>query len=488
MKQLIILILLISLSKLAVAQSNFYKQYSSNGYDFGQGIVGLPDSSYVITGTSSSFTEGPAQMFLLKVDSLGNFIWSNHYGGSETDGGRRVKYIEGEGFFVGGYTNSSGHGAYDFALWKIDENGNEEWFKTYGTIGWERIHHMAITADNGVILVGETNNTTDGFTDIYIVRTDHDGTVLWEKQIENPGDDNALTIKQFDNSTFIVGGYFYNSSSGFKQAWLTKLEDDGTELWTQVWGDDYDFDIADIEMYNQQIVSVGARTTVGDDEERWFILKVDSDGAVLTSWFELTLNHFKAVGITTHDNLGVFSICTSYSGTEFSYGLEDLYVYAFTHSPSYLGQLGGVNYATSQVFGEMITTYNRGTIMTGYNENIGPGGSSIFILRMGKGQPYSDAGDDFTTTPLISVEQVSSSETITIYPNPSTDKIRIKSEDSDGQLFLIRINDLSGRKILSLETHNLNQTVIDASMIAKGVYTMIIENESNTAIRKIEIR
>lgn len=487
MKRLIVLILLISLSNLVAAQSNLYKQYSSNGYDFGQGIVGLPDSSYVLTGTSSSFTEGPSQMFLLKVDSLGNFIWSNHYGGSETDWGRRVKYIEGDGFFVGGYTNSEGNGAYDFALWKIDESGNEEWFKTYGTIGWERVHNMAITADSGVILVGETNNTNDGFTDIYIVRTDHDGNVVWEKQIENPGDDNALAITQLDDTTFIVGGYFYNSATEFKQAFLMRLQDDGTELWTQIWGDNYDFEIADIEIYNQLIFSVGTRALEGQ-EEYLLILKTDSDGIVLTSSVESALNDIRGLGITLHQYTDAFCIGVSYSGTDFSYGLEDLFFYGYTHHPFYYGNLGGVQYGTSQVFGEMITTYGRGTIIIGYNEDIGPGGSSVFILRIGSGQPYSDSGDDFTTTPLISVEQLTSSENIIIYPNPVKDKIRIKSEDFDGQLFTVRMSDLSGREILSLETHNLNQTVIDISTVEKGIYTLIIENESNTLIRKVEVK
>jgi hypothetical protein len=40
------------------SQTEFYKIYTNNGYDFGQGIVQLEDSSYVITGSSSSFVEG----------------------------------------------------------------------------------------------------------------------------------------------------------------------------------------------------------------------------------------------------------------------------------------------------------------------------------------------------------------------------------------------------------------------------------------------
>lgn len=368
------LFLFVSLSALTFAQSNLYKQYSNNGYDFGQGIVELPDSSYVITGASSSFLDGPSEMFLLKVDSLGEYIWSKHYGGLETDWGRRVKHIPTIGYYVGGYTNSSGNGAYDFALWKVDESGNEEWFKTYGTEGWERVHDMVITIDSGVILVGETNNTIDGYTDIYIVRTDIDGNVLWENQIDNPGDDNALVVKQFDDSTYIVGGYYYNTATNFKQAWLKRIQDDGTELWTQTWGDASNFDVADIEIYNSTIYGIGG-STPNDATHNMAVYKIDgTDGTVLV--LDVVPNNFyHGEGIASFFNNGAFIVCASYFDEAASYGYEDLWYYGYTGDPYYYGNLGSIKYHTSQHLGELNTTYNFGAVSVGYNENIGPGGS-----------------------------------------------------------------------------------------------------------------
>ena len=87
------LLFLFILSPILVSgQIDFYKIYTNNGYDFGQGIVQLEDSSYLITGSSSSFQNGASQAFLLKVDSLGNYNWSKNFGGSESEGGRRVLY------------------------------------------------------------------------------------------------------------------------------------------------------------------------------------------------------------------------------------------------------------------------------------------------------------------------------------------------------------------------------------------------------------
>ena len=81
-------------------QISFYKLFTNNGADFGQGITQLEDSSYVITGSSSSFINGPSQAFLMRIDSMGNYMWSNHYGGAEIESGRRVLYTKNFGYFI----------------------------------------------------------------------------------------------------------------------------------------------------------------------------------------------------------------------------------------------------------------------------------------------------------------------------------------------------------------------------------------------------
>lgn len=489
MKVLVLLIILL-LSGLGYSQSNFYKQFSSDGYDFGQGIVELPDSSYVITGASSSFQDGPSQMFLLKIDSLGNYDWSHHYGGSETDWGRRVKYIENEGFFVGGYTNSSGNGAYDFALWKISENGTEEWFNTYGTSGWERMYDMALTADSGLILVGETNNTSDGLTDIYIVRTDYNGNVIWENQIENPGNDNALVIEPIDDSTFIIGGYFYNNLTNFKQAWLTRIQDNGVQLWEDVWGDNNHYEIADldIDVINQKVYGVGGKVNAALDQSQLYVLITDESGVLFNSTTQNNSGEI-AVGVTSHNAPDRFAVCTS-NTSQFSYGKEDLLFFSFTYNGTYFSSIGAVQYASTQVLGEIITTYNNGAIAVGYNEDIGPGGSSVFVIRMGKDQPYISSNDDFSTNPLVSVETVESNQEIIIYPNPASDQLNITSSISSSSDVEVLLLDLIGKEILITKVNGLQETHIDISSVSTGMYVLVIKNNAQEVIynQKIEVK
>src|SRR5690606_3590882 len=108
MKQILTLII-IFLSVVVSAQNiHFIKTYGNSGYDYGRDIKQDIDTGYIATGSSSSFTSGTADAFLLKVDSLGNFKWSYNYGGSGADWGESVVVLEEGGYAIGGFTNSFG--------------------------------------------------------------------------------------------------------------------------------------------------------------------------------------------------------------------------------------------------------------------------------------------------------------------------------------------------------------------------------------------
>jgi hypothetical protein len=193
----------------AAGQIKFFKVFSDNGYDFGQGVVQLDDSSYMVTGASTSFEDSPSQVFLLKADKEGNHVWSKHYGGSETDFGRRVLNWNDSVFFLTGYTNSFGAGAYDFYMVKVDENGEFIDQKTYGYEGWEKLNDALITPDSSLVLVGESTSTSNSNRDFYIVKTDKNGDTLWTRKFGSSGEDFLNAVVQLDATSFYaVGGHF----------------------------------------------------------------------------------------------------------------------------------------------------------------------------------------------------------------------------------------------------------------------------------------
>lgn len=133
----------------------FFKYFSGTGYDTGQGIAQLEDSSYIITGLSGSFGEN-SEAFLLKLSKAGQYQWSNHYGGNEADWGRRVLYNQDLGYYIVGNSNSYSSGDYDALVVKTDLLGNQLWSKTYGTGNWEQINDAVFASDSGIVMVGSS--------------------------------------------------------------------------------------------------------------------------------------------------------------------------------------------------------------------------------------------------------------------------------------------------------------------------------------------
>ena len=126
MKQYYYLLLVIFLNgAFSFGQVKFFKIFTDNGYDYGQGIVQLADSSYMLTGSSSSFGDAPSQVYLMKLNSLGEFQWSKNFGGVEGDWGRRVLNWNDSIFYVAGYSVSPISGFFTNYLWKYDAAGNQ---------------------------------------------------------------------------------------------------------------------------------------------------------------------------------------------------------------------------------------------------------------------------------------------------------------------------------------------------------------------------
>lgn len=466
-------------SSLGFGQISFYKQFSNNGYDYGQGITQTEDSSYLVTGWSSSFVEGASEAFLLKVDSLGEFKWSRHYGGSESDGGRRVMYIQNHGIYIAGYTNSFGNGAYDFYLVKTDTDGNQLWDMTYGTSGWERVLDAALTRDSGVIMIGETTNTSDGLTDIYMVRTDKDGNEVWSQQLGGVGEDQVMAIEPFDDYTYIVGGKTYVEDSALCKALLFKLHEDGTILWSDTVGANgyYQFNALSIVESNGDIAAVGMNIFPSGDTAI-FESKSNSAG---TFYF---LNQALLAGIDYYTGLASFGtgdrfVAMQNYDNEYAYGGLDLTV---SQNYSYLGwenTIGGVNYAGDEIGGELIPTSDHGAIIVGYNTPTEIGGSNVFLLKLYPNSAFIGSNDSFTAEPLVGISNLSKDELLTVYPNPASGMVHFALEP--GKTYTVNVVDQMGRANLS--TTFMQMCELDLSSLRSGTYLIHVQDEEGQHYR-----
>lgn len=470
--RIIIVILLLFAASFTFGQINFYKQYSEEGYDFGQGILQMEDSSYVITGSSSSFGDYQSQAFLLHVDSLGNVLWSNNYGGMESDWGRRVLYKDGFGFFIAGYTNSIGNGAYDYYLVKTDVNGVEEWETSFGGSGWEKVHDAALTRDSGVIMVGESSSNLTNHKDIYIVRTNKTGDEVWSTTIGNDGDDWATTVKTYQDSTFLVAGSTYVTDSLHTRGFFMQFHEDGTLLWGDTIHFNGNVEINDFILSNDSIRAVGNYFHDGDSSN------VMTFSYVITTESFFTLDTLNTGGHLTGEKIAsyrdaTFPFLVAYnivSSQNFPIG-PDLNVGYYLSGLWYAGAAALINHEGPDIAGQMISTSDGGAALVGYTSTDGMGGGNIFLCKFGVELNFPTILGVTAVNSFVSIEEFSEFEQTIIYPNPANDVFTIETQSNEAMSLVIY--DVVGKSILVKAFQGTE--VVDVSMLHSGAYLVEIQ-------------
>jgi len=482
-------ILFFFLIQSAFGQAKFFRVYSGNDEDGANGVVQLEDSSYIVTGSSSSFDGAASQAFLLKLDSLGNYVWSIDYGGDEVEEGRRVLYVSGSCFYIAGFTNSIGNGAYDFYLAKTDLNGQLLWERAYGGYGWDRVHDAAITSDGGVIMVGESASTVLNDLDMYMVRTDQNGDTLWTKQIGAEGDDLLESVVPLNDSIYYAFGSTFVTDSLLNKAYVICFHENGTVLWEDTLGTDGNYYIhgACLDTVSNELVAVGHVEGPTHQSIDYLFIRMQLDGTVID------IGNGNAAGIQEYRLVTAYGVTSKrYIGwnyfDQWSAGTGD--AAAISKHDSVMGweQTGFVvNFAKPDEINELIPTSDGGAIGVGRtHEQFVDGPSRMYIAKIG---PNDDYPQEWTITPfviegLVGLYDVAESGfPLSIFPNPTTGLIHLEADVNES--VYMEVLDQMGRVIRS-EKLSLPAT-IDLLELESGVYHLNLRTESSFASKRLTI-
>lgn len=212
------------------------KTYGGKGREWGYALQQSTDGGYVLTGYTSSVGPGEMSVYLIRTDSFGNVLWEKTYGGVYTDAGTCLQRTADGGYVVGGWSCSYGAGDYDVYLVRTDNVGNELWAHTYGGSGHDYGSSIEQTSDGGLVIVGSTNSFGAGGYDVYLIRTDPAGSILWDRTYGGPDDDYGYSVEMTPDGGYILAGETFSFGAGEQDVYLIRADSLGSTLWTRTYG------------------------------------------------------------------------------------------------------------------------------------------------------------------------------------------------------------------------------------------------------------
>lgn len=483
MGNLIRLFVFLLVTNVGYSQIKFFNFYTDTGVDKGEGVIQLEDSSYVVTGSSSSFVNGSSQAFLMKVDSLGNHIWSKHYGGVEFESGRRVLHKKDVGFYICGFTNSIGAGGFDFYLVKTDESGVFEWENSYGGTGWEKVHDALITVDTNIIMVGETSSNATDNKDIYIIQTNQFGDTLWTRTFGGIGDDYATSILEIDDTTFIVGGRYFNEDSLLIKSWISKMHVDGSVYWENQYGVNQNSWLNAMHFDGSVIRGVGGKSGTDSYGIDAYIMAVNENGTFYEESSPFNENRNEYVGLIQYGDSDEFYRPKKSRQDALPEFDDDIVVERM--SP-FFGWLSNyvIAHLDADVLNQIIPTNDGSAIMIGYSTGFISGGNEIYLCKFGPDNDYPDMVNDFVVNSVVTVSEEELNEQIRVYPNPSNGSFNVSIKNDDFNL--IALYDALGNRVYSSDFNSIGD--IEVKGLPSGYYMLVVSGNSQVIRRKIIIQ
>jgi uncharacterized delta-60 repeat protein len=265
------------------------KTYGSTDDEWAHSVQQTVDGGYIVAGWESpsglQFDGGyimagsVAHALLVKADASGNMNYLGTYGEIGDSRAYSVKQTSDGGYIIAGCTSSSGTGGYDFWLVKTDASGNMEWSKTYEDLWDEYACSVQQTADGGYILAGYTCYFLTGLSDMWLVKTNSNGDMEWNKTHGGTGDDGAYSVQQTTDGGYIVAGYTTSFGAGGYDFWLVKTNSTGDMQWDRTYGGKgEDRAYSGQQTSDGGYIAAGSTGSFGAGEEDIWLVKTNSSG------------------------------------------------------------------------------------------------------------------------------------------------------------------------------------------------------------------
>ena len=238
--------------------------------------TGVPVDFDPGTGVDDHYCNGFFDAWLVRYDSLGNYLWGRTWGGIDYDDGPSVAVDAGGVYDAGMFMSlncdfdpgtgsdiHSSNGDIDAFVSKFDFNGNHLWTRTWGSVGPDDGGKVIADGSGHIYVAGYYADTVDfdpgpgtfpiiwagGIADIYLSKLDTSGNFIWAKSMGGPGEDKSFAVALDKNGNLYTSGYFtgtadfypgnqtfnLNSLGGY-DIYISKSDTSGNFIWAKQMG------------------------------------------------------------------------------------------------------------------------------------------------------------------------------------------------------------------------------------------------------------
>jgi len=330
--------------------------------------------------TRSRFTMDSLAIEAIKFQEK---YWEKTYGGPKREIGWSVQVTRDGGYIIGGFTRSFGVGDIDSYLIKTDSDGNMEWQRTFGGKRNDVSINVQITSDEGYILCGTTGFGSDS-SDLYILKTDSKGLLEWEKKFGGTKKESGGCIKQTRDRGYIICGETSSFGAGESDIYLIKIDSKGEKEWEKTYGGSGRDWGHTVQLTSDGGYIIGANTaSYGQGKLDVCLIKTDKKG---NKEWEQTYGGpedefiFGTEGlIQTKD--GGFIFCTY--GASYGEGMTDFYI---VKTDSLGDTEWEKTFGGSQEDGALaiLQAQDGGYLICGYTKSIGAGDRDVYLIKIDK--------------------------------------------------------------------------------------------------------
>lgn len=470
------------------AQIAFEYSYSSGRNDQARAVVQAADRGYAVVGSTVSY-EGNTDVYLMKTNEFGIFQWAKRFGSLGVEWGEDIVQTTDSGFAILGYGNQNG--VYDMLFIKTDKNGDSIFTKLIGEADWDFGYALKETSDRGFILAGETYNNGD--SKAYLVKLDSSGNVQWKKSFGT-----SLTSKFEDiiiakNGDFVMAGETSSFGNG-RQVYVVRTDSAGTLLWEKNFGNPgIDF-AKGITQVGSDFVFAGATNRPPyPDLDNW-IGKVDSLGNLLQDskvvdysptspttqnddWNETVINYNDSLvfaGKRTYHNGEPGNVYIYRFGSNINAGRQDEFQKFI--SPN------------TEIAYDAFHTADNGIIFACTGEFMDSSESSIYLIKIDSSLTFPNPIDENVTkqNDYTSLSERKEEINFSIYPNPVNSVATIRLDKFAGETVTIKVIDAFGKLVFENNT-NEKTFQFDVSAYNSGIYFVKVSSRDFVTTKRLVI-